>query len=217
MSDLEVQNQSTDLANIDDEMFAAAQALSDGTPSGRDKISTKNSQFKLADGTVIGSTIDLVIVDYLDSNTLYPETYDPNNPKEPLCYANGSMGESLVPSSSVESPQCDNCAECPNNEFGSKGQGKACKNEYKLVVCMPGETKSTLLHLPPTARKDFEATIKTIINQVKHPAFAICTLEFDPKVSYPKPVITTFAPNSPDMAKEQFALNKTVKNDIINS
>ena len=218
MTDTNIALQKDNLpADIEAQMEAAFTELAENMPVGSERISTKGSQFKLPDGTVIGNSIDLVIVDWLDANTLFPEAYDPNNPAEPICYANAKMGEKLIPSEKIENPQCDNCDECPNNEFGSRGQGKACKNEYKVVVCLPDSTDSMIIHLPPTARKDFEKTIKSYSGKFKHPVYAISTFEFDPKVSYPKPVITTARPNDPDMAKQQFANNSDVKSNILNS
>ena len=34
----------------------------------------------------------------------------------------------LIPSANSPQAQCEDCASCPMNAFGSAGKGKACKN-----------------------------------------------------------------------------------------
>lgn len=45
------------------------------------------------------------------------------------------------------------CASCPYNQFGSDGQGKACKNAHRVYVLTEGNPVPLILSLPPTSLK----------------------------------------------------------------
>lgn len=47
------------------------------------------------------------------------------------------------------------CAECPYNEFGSDGTGKACKNAHRVYILREGNPVPIILSLPPTSLKPF--------------------------------------------------------------
>lgn len=47
---------------------------------------------------------------------------------------------------------CD-CATCPYNQFGSDGQGKACKNAHRVYILREGSPVPIILTLPPTSLK----------------------------------------------------------------
>lgn len=57
---------------------------------------------------------------------------------------------------------CDNC---PYNQFGSDGKGKACKNMRRLYVMMDGRPDIYLLTVPPTSIRDINKTLKKIMGQ----------------------------------------------------
>lgn len=45
------------------------------------------------------------------------------------------------------------CANCPYNQFGSDGQGKACKNSHRVYLLREGNPIPIILTLPPTSIK----------------------------------------------------------------
>lgn len=45
---------------------------------------------------------------------------------------------------------CD-CSSCPMNQFGSDGQGKACKNTHRIYILMEDNPIPVILTLPPTS------------------------------------------------------------------
>lgn len=52
-----------------------------------------------------------------------------------------------------ETGECKNCAECPFNQFGSDGAGKACKNVHRIYLLREGNPVPIILSLPPTSLK----------------------------------------------------------------
>lgn len=46
-----------------------------------------------------------------------------------------------------------NCADCPYNQFGSDGAGKACKNVHRIYMLREGNPVPLILSLPPTSLK----------------------------------------------------------------
>ena len=52
-----------------------------------------------------------------------------------------------------ETGECKNCAECPYNQFGSDGAGKACKNVHRVYMLREGNPVPLILSLPPTSLK----------------------------------------------------------------
>lgn len=55
-----------------------------------------------------------------------------------------------------------NCADCPNNRFGSgdEGQGKACSNRKMLYILQEGELLPMMLSLPVGSVRKFEDFVK---------------------------------------------------------
>jgi len=87
-----------------------------------------------------------VIVDHHPVNAYWAVKYDgANNP--PDCSSmDGKVGTGDPGGS---------CKACPYNQFGSDGNGKACKNMHRVYVLRDGETFPLLLTLPPTSLKNF--------------------------------------------------------------
>jgi len=191
-----------ELAAIEAEMEADAKAMQESLIVTSSRISNSGKQFTMPDGTLIGSKLECVILGFADASALYPPNYDPNNIQPPICFAVGKPGEPLVPSSKVEKPESETCAECQNDEYGSAptGQGKACKNEYQIAVIVPGQSEVPVtLAISATGRKGFNSSMSAILKNFRHPAKAIVTAEFT-DAAYPVVKITGGRPN-PDAVK----------------
>lgn len=52
-----------------------------------------------------------------------------------------------------ETGECRDCAACPYNQFGSDGNGKACKNVHRVYMLREGNPVPIILSLPPTSLK----------------------------------------------------------------
>lgn len=152
---------------------------------------TQDKQFLLPDGTKTPGPLQMVIVDFTTKNVFYEGAYDPKNISPPACFAIGNDIKGMAPSKSSPLPQAASCESCPMNQFGSAGDGKACKNTRVMAVLVPDADATTpmwLLATSPTANKGFDAYVNSLTRKPLEmiPVGAITTVSFDPSVTYAK-------------------------------
>lgn len=177
------------LVDIKAQMQAELAALADRTaPAGGDKIQIKNKEFNLPDGSKC-SELQVVIVDFIAINNFYEGVYDSKNITPPTCFAIGQIPTALVPSNNAPVKQSDTCAACPMNQYGSSGDGKACKNMRRLAVLPPDADEDTplwILDVSPTGLKSFDGYVRSAASKFGVlPIGLITTVTFDPGVDYP--------------------------------
>lgn len=172
------------------QLQAQAAAVTDriAPPSGVSIRTTQDKQFVLPDGTKTPGPLELVIVDFVSANTYYEGAYDPKNPASPLCFAIGSEPTKLTASDNSPAKQATSCAVCPMNQFGSNGDGKACKNTRVMAVLPPDAEPDTplwLLRTSPTAIKAFDAYVASVARTFNLPPVGVVTeVSFDSSSSY---------------------------------
>lgn len=177
------------LAEMKAKMAADLAALQGrtGAPGG-DKISCKNKKFKLPDGTE-ADELRLVIVDFTNVNNFYEGAYNKDAIVPPACFAINPIIVNMVPSDNSPVKQSDACQGCPMNEFGSDGNGKACKNIRRLAVLPPDAEDDTplwILDTSATANKSFDAYVRGVAQKFGVMPVGVTTLvTFDPSVDYP--------------------------------
>lgn len=206
---------------VEEKMAAEAQALRDNLQVASSKISTQNKSYTLPDGTMVGEQIQLVIIGYAAINSMYENAeYVQGQPNPVVCCAIVDMkvGGDMIPFASSSDKQSERCGtwntpECPMNEFGSKGKGKRCKNEYALLVCLPTDNKVMELRIPPTATEEIAKSMGAIMKEFGHPSQAIATFKFNPGKSYPLPIITTADANP--MWKEHYVVGEGAMEDLL--
>lgn len=176
--------------NVQEQLAQEAASIQSqiGAPS-TNAISTKEKVFTLPDGTVLEGPIDLVILDFNSQNKFYEGKYDPKNPTPPACWALGKSPKGMTPSQNATDPQHTDCDSCPMNQFGSDGDGKACKNTRVLAVlpvdAEPDDEIMTL-SVPPTAIKGFDAYVAQVAKMFNTPPIGVVTtIGFHPEKSYP--------------------------------
>jgi hypothetical protein len=157
--DLEVlSSASTDIAAIDAVLAAKAAALQKNIALASNHISLKDKKFRLPNGTVVDSPqeLPLVVLDYRFHNRFYDQPWDPDNPVPPVCFAISETNRGMVPSPNAPKPQAASCDECPLNEYGSKGKGKACRNILAMAVMDPDLQSEAIMSLnaSPIAQRD---------------------------------------------------------------
>jgi hypothetical protein len=170
-------------------MAAELATLADRTaPATGDKINVKGKVFTLPDGSK-ADTIDVVIVDFMATNTFYEGKFDPKNITPPTCFALGQVPTTMVPSDNAPIKQSDTCSGCPMNQFGSDGDGKACKNGRRLALLPPDADEDTplwIIDVSPTALKSFDGYVRTAASKFGlAPIGLVTTISFDPTVDYP--------------------------------
>lgn len=156
-------------------------------PTG-DRIRMKsNSHFELPDQTE-AETLEGIIVDFVSSNMLFEGAFDRNNPQPPGCFAVGPEPTMLIPTNNSPNKQSESCASCPNNQFGSAGKGKACKNT-RLVAFQPlGEEDIFILSVPPTSIKSFDGYVGTLAAKHRLPPVGVLTrVSLDKSVDFSAP------------------------------
>lgn len=180
--------------NIEDQIkkqLAAQKGQLGAMPS--NKIGLKNKEFKLPDGQT-GATLECVILDFTWFMVNYPGTYNANNPQQPNCFAVGREnpdGGELSPHADAADKQSKTCKECPKNQWKSaaSGNGKACKNQRRLVVLPPGadeDAEPMTLYVSPGGLKHFDAYVSRLSSE--HgilPVQVVTEISFDKNQSYP--------------------------------
>ena len=196
----------TDLAALDQQL--AAEAANDiskaiAKPSGR-KITVKNKQFLLPDGTILGDTIDVIIVAFISANRYYPDQFNPNDMKPPVCFAFGKDISTMAPPEEAPEKQSDSCARCPMNQWESDpkgGKGKACKNTRELAVILGGDAgdpdaQMYTLGVSPTGIKSFDAVVGLIVRTFNGPPVkAMVSITCNPVTEYVSLVFMDPVPN----------------------
>jgi len=191
------------MVSIADQIAAQAAAISERitAPSGN-KIKLSPGAFSLPDGTKTPGPLELVIVDFVVKNSFYAGNFDANNIQPPVCFAIGTNPAKMVPSANSPEPQAKTCAECPMNQFGSAGNGKACKNERLLAVLPPDADSTTgmmTLNVSPTGLKGFDGYVGSVSRSFSTPPVGVITaVSLDPNKTYASLMFGDPVPN-PDM------------------
>lgn len=192
---------SANIVSIKDALKAQVAAMAGRTaPSTGNMIrATQDKKFLLPDGTKTDGPLKLVVVDFTSKNSFYESAFDQKNPTPPACFSIGDDIKSMVPSKNAPLSQAANCASCPNNQFGSDGDGKACKNSRVLAVLPPDADESTslwLLATSPTATKGFDAFVASTARVFEMPPVGVVVeVGFDPSVTYAKMTFGEAEPN----------------------
>jgi hypothetical protein len=159
-----------------------------GAPGGDSIRVTQDKNFEMPDGTTLTELKGVVIVDFVSTNKFYEGAYDPKNISPPACFAIGTNPSQMVASDNSPVKQADTCAVCPMNQFGSSGNGKACKNS-RVLALLPADadedTPLMILGVSPTALKAFDAFVTSIVRSFQLPPVGVMVdITFDPNSSY---------------------------------
>ena len=96
-----------------------------------------------------------VIVDHHPINAYWIEKYAGGNEKPDCQSMDGKQG--------IGADGCiHDCASCVQNQFGSDGSGKSCKNMHRIYLLRSGEMLPMILTVPPTSLKGVKDYIQNI-------------------------------------------------------
>lgn len=157
---------------------------------GSDKIRlTKKKTFKLPDGQESAEPLRVCVLDFVAYKAFYDRDFSEKNKVPPACFALAPVKLiELVPSANSPDKQSTQCGIsgksgcCPLNEFGSKGNGKACGDHYLLAVVGMDKPDSEMytIQLPPKSVKYWEAYVQQTLRE-KPGLVAVSTeIWFDP-------------------------------------
>lgn len=169
----------------------------------------QNKEFELPDGRKSDGPLELIILDFVSFNALYEGRYDPNNIQPPVCFSIGAVVQQMVPSAKSPEPQSTSCATCPMNQFGSDGNGKACKNKRRLAV-LPADfdanTPVYTLEVSPTGLKAFDKYVSALAStQRKVPAQLVTEVDFDLAKDFPTLTFKALRPLEANVVVDVFA------------
>jgi hypothetical protein len=184
------------------------------------RISIKGSRFRLQDPqgaevVVPEFFLDVVLVGVNShglSKIWYSGAYDPaGDGTAPDCYSDNGV----APSVRATKPQCNTCAACPHNVWGSKvtpsgAQVKACADVKKVAVLLASNTGGPVfeLRIPAASLTNLGAYVRGL-DAAGIPAASIITrLQFDTASDYPKLLFGTPVlqeGQSPYITQEMFA------------
>lgn len=175
---------------------AMAAALMSGlSAGGYPRISIRGARFRLVDGeteTVLPTlSLETVIVGANPrlSKFFYEGAYDPDaKDTKPTCFSlNG-----ITPDAQAAAPQCENCAQCPMNAWGSKitpagKQSKACSDNKRLAVVSADDPEGPiyLLTVTPAALKNLASYQKELAVRGIPPEVVKTVVEFDTNAQFP--------------------------------
>ena len=77
------------------------------------------------------------------------------------------FGVNTLDASPDEQPSSHKCADCPWNQFGSAGAGKACKDQSLLFFFREGSRIPSLLTVPATSQKGLRKYVMQLIDAGK--------------------------------------------------
>jgi hypothetical protein len=149
------------------------------------KISLKSGVMSYGGAPMPGNKVEAVILTASYRNAYYAERFDPNNIKNPNCFALAESDDDMAPHDNVAEPEHDTCDGCPKAEWGSDpngGRGKACKQTRRLVL-MPAtvidegaeklkSAELAVLDLPVTSVKNYSQFVNTLSASAGVPVWA---------------------------------------------
>jgi hypothetical protein len=140
-------------------------------------------------------SIEVVIIKAASAvaKTFYKDGYKEGSAEAPDCASTNGV----TPDIGVKAKQCNTCAACPNNAWGSRvtssgKAGKACSDNKRAVVVPLGDLENELLGGPmmlriPAASLNEAASYETRMKALGFPVHMIGTrVSFDTSVNYPK-------------------------------
>lgn len=137
-------------------------------------VSIQGNRFSLVDAAGTKQAVqtlylDVVIFDLLEhkSKMFYDPTkkWSPDSADAPLCWSDNGIAASSQVSPPADFETGPTCELCPQNRWGSKisamtGDGvKACRDEQKVAVLIPGLEGVYLLTIPPNSLKPWAAYV----------------------------------------------------------
>ena len=161
-------------------------------PSG-DKIKIENKQFKLPSGAT-ADELDVIIVDFVYNNMFYETGYQKGVISSPVCFSLNADPKGAIPSPNSTDVQGTGCDTCEQNQFGTKGAGKACQNRM-LIAVLPADADETtpfaILDIPPTSIKGFNNYVTSVAGALQRPPYGVITnVSCDENETYAKVVFS---------------------------
>lgn len=127
------------------------------------------------------------------SKIYYAKAYQEGDDNAPDCFSL----DGKTPDPSADDPQCETCAACPHNKFGSKitpagKKAKACQDARRVAVAPAGDIPNEvyggpmLLRVPAASLGDLAQYGKTQRQNGRRYDALVTRVSFDTEASFPK-------------------------------
>ena len=152
-----------------------------------------------------------VILHHHPVNTYWKEAFSGANEQPDCSSIDGKTGVDR------ETGEIKSCAECPYNQFGSDGQGKACKNVHRVYLLREGNPIPVILSLPPTSLKSLRDYIgkRVLVRGLRsYQVITKITLKKEKNaagIAYSRAVFTMVDKLSEDQMLECKKMSETIK------
>lgn len=154
-NEVAVVNENFDLVTLEGEIAEAIAEEMDGlgsVPFDRVKIPSGGGlAFEIPgdddEDPQIATELVGVILYHHPVNAYWKEKFSGGNEQPDCSSYDGKVGIDR------ETGECKDCSSCPCNQFGSDGNGKACKNVHRIYMLREGNPVPLILSLPPTSLK----------------------------------------------------------------
>ena len=151
-------------------------------------VKFKRGSIEVGGLPVKGGALECIVVGSCAMNTWYADAYDPENAQPPDCYAFALVqGDAdMVPHDDASNKQSEQCADCPQNQFGTAniGRGKACGNNVRLGLLLSADVESgddvkraemATAKVSPTNVKHWASYVKQLKDEDGRPPWAVVT------------------------------------------
>lgn len=152
-----------------------------------------------------------VILHHHPVNAYWKESFSGANDSPDCSSLDGKTGVEK------ETGEIRDCASCPYNQFGSDGQGKACKNIHRIYLLREGNPIPIILSLPPTSLKSMRDYIgkRILVKGLRsYQVITKITLKKEKNaagIAYSRAVFTFVEKLSEDQAAECKKMSDTIK------
>lgn len=172
------------------------------------------------DGKDCGREMVVMIAEAIFGKAYYTKPFSPKEAQTPVCYAFSADDQAqMVPHEACPEKQNDRCATCKWNRFGtalkqdgSKGDGKRCKDEVR-ILCAVGETDADsilaaewrMATIPPGSLRNWGNYVKKLRDMGKTFRGVLTTIKVVPFEGAYKVEFTA----TEDLMQEQYMAIKT--------
>lgn len=196
----------------------ASLASRTGAPGGDVIRVTQDKHFALPDGVKVPGPLRVVIVDFVTARYFYDRPFDKDQVSPPACFAVSVQPTGMAPPKDVPVRQSDSCSTCPMNEFGSSGNGKACRESRDIAVIpedADANTEIAILRASPTALKAFDSYVRSLAASMQKAPFQVVTeVSFDKNLEYASLRFGNPEPASDDLVATALALREGARSRL---
>lgn len=176
------------IALFEDELakMAEAEASEARSSASSSYLGTKNGVLTYQGNPLPDNEIECVVISAPTERMYYANRYDPDNPEGPACFALAPHVPGMKPSPASVNVQHEECATCPQNEWGSasQGKGKACKETRRVMIVpldsLESEDKIASCEVaavrpPVTSLKNYSTYVQGVAATTKRPLAGVIT------------------------------------------